>query len=164
MTICLDSSRLESGSLGMTRETAQVGTVVRDTVQRARSMYPELTLEVDMDSELPPIEMDATRISQVLDNLLSNAVKYAPSSPVSLRVVTDGDWMTIEIRDSGPGIDSEHMAHLFERFYRVPDSSRAVRGTGLGLYICRKIVEAHGGEIGVDSHPGQGTRFYFTCP
>jgi signal transduction histidine kinase len=160
----LDSSRLESGSLGMTREVAQVGTLVRDTVQRARSMYPELTLEVEMDGDLPPVEIDATRVSQVLDNLLSNAVKYAPSSPVSISVSADDRWITLEVRDSGPGIDSEHMAHLFERFYRVPDSSRAVRGTGLGLYICRKIVEAHGGEIGVDSRPGEGTRFYFTLP
>jgi signal transduction histidine kinase len=160
----LDSSRLESGSLGMTREPAQVGALVRDTVQRARSMYPGLTLEVRMEDDLPTIEMDSTRISQVLDNLISNAVKYAPSSPISLNVSANNNWLTLDIQDRGPGIDSEHMAHLFERFYRVPDSSQGVRGTGLGLYICRKIVEAHGGEIGVDSQPGQGTRFRFTIP
>ncbi len=108
--------------------------------------------------------MDATRVSQVLDNLLSNAVKYAPGSPVGLQVSADGEWLRFQIMDHGPGIDSEHMTHLFERFYRVPNSSRGVRGTGLGLYICRKIVEAHGGEINVASQPGQGTRFDFTLP
>jgi signal transduction histidine kinase len=160
----LDSSRLESGSLGMTREPTQVGALVRDTTQRARSMYPELNLEVKVDGDLPPIEMDATRISQVLDNLLSNAVKYAPGSPVGLHISADEEWLRFQIMDHGPGIDSEHMTHLFERFYRVPNSSRGVRGTGLGLYICRKIVEAHGGQINVDSQPGQGTRFDFTLP
>jgi two-component system phosphate regulon sensor histidine kinase PhoR len=70
----------------------------------------------------------------------------------------------IEVEDSGPGIPSEHIPRLFERFYRVPDQTVNVRGTGLGLYICRKIVEAHGGEIGVTSQPGAGTRFNFTLP
>lgn len=160
----LDSSRLESGSLGMTSEPAQINTLIRDTAQRTRSMYPELELILDLDDDLPLIVMDATRVSQVLDNLLSNAVKYAPDSPVTIGVRRQGDWLTLEVKDQGPGIDNEHMAHLFERFYRVPDNSRTVRGTGLGLYICRKIVEAHGGEIGVESRTGEGTRFHFTLP
>ncbi len=68
------------------------------------------------------------------------------------------------MQDSGPGIAPEHIGHLFERFFRVPGAKAGVRGTGLGLYICRKIVEAHGGEIRVDSQPGTGTRFTFTIP
>ena len=70
----------------------------------------------------------------------------------------------IEVRDTGPGIEAEHLPLLFERFYRVPGVSRKVRGTGLGLYICRKIIEAHGGDIGVMSEVGKGTCFYFTLP
>lgn len=160
----LDSSRLESGSLDMTREPTRVPALIRDTVSRARSMYPELELNAEYDEEMPVIQMDATRISQVLDNLISNAVKYAPEAPVTLRAHMNEEDLTIEIEDEGPGIDPEHRVHLFERFYRVPESSRSARGTGLGLYICRKIVEAHEGEISVESEPGAGTRFYFRLP
>ena len=66
--------------------------------------------------------------------------------------------------DNGPGIHSDHIPHLFERFFRVPGITNTVRGTGLGLYICRKIVEAHGGEIGVETEPEKGSIFYFTLP
>ncbi|MFP3854562.1 MAG: ATP-binding protein [Anaerolineales bacterium] len=160
----LDSSRLESGSLDMTREPTRVPALIRDTVSRAKSMYPELDLTAVYDENMPMIQMDATRISQVLDNLISNAVKYAPDAPVVLRARTNEDDLWIELEDEGPGIDSEHRVHLFERFYRVPESSRSARGTGLGLYICRKIVEAHEGEISVESEPGKGTRFFFRIP
>ena len=70
----------------------------------------------------------------------------------------------IVVEDTGPGIPAEHVPHLFERFYRVPSGSQGIRGTGLGLYICRKIVEAHRGDIGVESRIGEGTRFSFTLP
>ena len=160
----LDSSRLESGSLGMTREPTRVSALIRDSLSRAGSMYPNLQLSPEFDDNLPTIQLDSTRIAQVLDNLISNASKYAPDAPVAVRAkVADGN-LQIEIEDRGPGIAPDHMAHLFERFYRVPDSSRSVRGTGLGLYICRKIIEAHDGEIGVDSRPGRGTRFHFQIP
>jgi signal transduction histidine kinase len=159
----LDSSRLESGSLGMTREPTKVASLFRDTVSRARSMYPDLELKTDIDDTLPIVELDATRISQVLDNLISNAEKYAPDSTITIRATTEDDHLQVEVADGGPGIAPEHKAHLFERFYRVPDKS-STRGTGLGLYICRKIIEAHDGEIGVDSEVGKGTRFHFHIP
>ncbi|HSB90479.1 MAG TPA: ATP-binding protein [Anaerolineales bacterium] len=160
----LDSSRLETGTLGMTREPTRVGALLRDTSYRTQSAYPEMELRLDIPDELPILHIDATRISQVLDNLLSNAHKYAPGAPVSLMVGVEPERLRIEVHDQGPGIPAEHLPHLFQRFYRVPDSQRSVRGTGLGLYICRKIIEAHRGEIGVESHPGSGTRFYFTLP
>jgi signal transduction histidine kinase len=160
----LDSSRLETGTLSMTREPTRVGALLRDTSYRTQSAYPEMELRLDIPEELPILHIDATRISQVLDNLLSNAHKYAHGAPVSLRVIVEPERLRIEVHDQGPGIPAEHLPHLFQRFYRVPDSQRSVRGTGLGLYICRKIIEAHGGEIGVESHPGSGTRFHFTLP
>ncbi|TET84967.1 MAG: HAMP domain-containing histidine kinase, partial [Anaerolineales bacterium] len=89
---------------------------------------------------------------------------YAPGAEVNIRVSRRGSQIHLEVDDRGPGIPAEYIPNLFERFYRVPDSKNAARGTGLGLYICRKLVEAHGGEIGVDSEPGVGTRFYFTLP
>jgi len=160
----LDSSRLESGSLAMACEPTQVAPLVRDTVERTVSAYPEMTLSVEVSPELPPVDIDPTRIAQVLDNLLSNAYKYAPDAPVFIRATPLPDFVRIEVQDEGPGISAEHVHHLFERFYQVPSNHRSLRGTGLGLYICRKIIEAHRGEIGVESQPGAGSRFFFTLP
>lgn len=160
----LDSSRLETGLLGMTLEPMKMSTLIRDSVSRTESAFPEMELESEVEDGLPTVTGDPTRIAQVLDNLLSNANKYAPGSPVVIRSSATDDAVRIEVEDSGPGIPPEHVPHLFERFYRVPEQSSSVRGTGLGLYICRKIVEAHSGEIGVDSSEGSGTRIFFTLP
>jgi signal transduction histidine kinase len=111
-----------------------------------------------------PISARLDGIAQVLDNLLSNAAKYAPGAPVALRARREGEAVRVEVEDQGPGIAPEHMSQMFQRFYRVPETQRTVRGTGLGLYICRKIIESHGGQIGVDSQLGRGTLFFFTLP
>jgi signal transduction histidine kinase len=160
----LDSSRLETGTLSMALESTRVEPVIRDVVARTRSLFPYMPLNVVIDENLPNLIIDPTRIAQVLNNLLSNAHKYAPGTEVNIRVSQRGDHVHIEVEDHGPGITSDHITNLFERFYRVPDIKSDARGTGLGLYICRKLVEAHGGEIGVDSEPGRGSRFYFTLP
>ncbi len=160
----LDSSRLESGTLSMSTSPARLGSVIRDAVQRRRSMSPEMEIRLAVPEDLPPVMIDATRVAQVLDNLMSNAAKYAPGAPVTIRARSLGTRVEVEVEDEGPGIAAEHLPHLFERFYRVPTSGGTARGTGLGLHICRKIVEAHGGQISVRSEPGQGTTFRFTLP
>jgi signal transduction histidine kinase len=159
----LDSSRLESGSLGMALEAAPLGPVIRDSVQRLEGAHPEVQINIEMADTLPLVRLDPTRIAQVLDNMLTNANKYAPGSAVTVRVVAKKERVRIEVIDQGPGIPPEHTKHLFERFFRMPQSS-SIRGTGLGLYISRRIVEAHGGEIGVESEPGKGTTFFFELP
>jgi signal transduction histidine kinase len=160
----LDSSRLESGRLGMNCEPTRVSALIRDTSERTKSAYPDMDLRMEIAENLSPVDIDATRISQVFDNLLSNASKYAPESTVRVKAMNRGDHIRLEVIDNGPGIHSDHIPHLFERFYRVPGNTSTVRGTGLGLYICRKIVEAHGGEIGVETEPDKGSIFYFTLP
>jgi signal transduction histidine kinase len=160
----LDSSRLESGAIGMTREPTRIAPLLRSVAERAQAAYPEMALRVVAPDGLPILEIDSTRIAQVLDNLLSNAAKYAPGAAVELRARREGEAVLIDVEDRGPGIANEHLSQMFQRFYRAPETQRSVRGTGLGLYICRKIVESHGGQIGVDSQPGRGTRFYFTLP
>jgi signal transduction histidine kinase len=160
----LDSSRLESGRLGMTVVPTRIGTLIRDASERTMSAYPEMDLRLEIDENLPSADVDATRISQVLDNLLSNAYKYAPESTVVIKVRNVDDNIRVEVKDYGPGIPTEHVPHLFERFFRVPGETSTVRGTGLGLYICRKIIEAHGGKIGVNSKVNEGSTFYFTLP
>jgi K+-sensing histidine kinase KdpD len=159
----LDSSRLESGSLSMTLEPARLGPIMRGSVQRIQSAHPDMQVSLEIPDDLPIQRIDSTRVAQVLDNFLNNASKYAPGARVTVRATLNEDQVLVEVIDDGPGIAADHTPHLFERFYRVPqDTSK--RGTGLGLYICRKIIETHFGEIGVDSAIGDGTRFYFTLP
>lgn len=160
----LDSSRLETGTLGMTREPIMLAGLIRDSVSRTKSAYPEMKLDVELPEDLPSVYVDPTRVAQVIDNLLSNANKYAPNALIRIRSLSDDNLVRIEVEDAGPGIAPQHIPHLFERFYRVPEQNSNVRGTGLGLYICRKIIEAHNGEIGVESREGTGTRIYFTLP
>ena len=160
----LDSSRLESGTLSMTLEPVRLSTLLRDTVSRAQALYPGMPLRIDVPDELPILQVDATRLSQVLDNLLSNADKYAQGAEVTVSARVEGPAVVVRVRDLGPGIPPQHQARLFERFFRVPGAKSMIRGTGLGLYICRKIVEAHGGEILVESVAGGGTCFAFSLP
>jgi signal transduction histidine kinase len=160
----LDSSRLETGTLGMTLEPTKLSTLIRDSVSRTQAVYPEMEVEIDVGEDIPTLQADPTRIAQVMDNLLSNANKYAPGSQIAVKTDRRDNVVEIGVQDGGPGIPPEHVPHLFERFYRVPEQTSNVRGTGLGLYICRKIIEAHSGEIGVESSEGAGTRIFFTLP
>jgi K+-sensing histidine kinase KdpD len=159
----LDSSRLESGTLSMTLEPTKIAPVVRASVHRIKGAHPDIEIEMEVPEDLPILQFDSTRIAQVIDNFLNNASKYASGSPVKVIARPINDSLRITVQDKGPGIPAEHTPHLFERFYRVP-SSNTTRGTGLGLYISRKIIEAHGGEIGVESKMGEGTSFYFDLP
>ncbi len=159
----LDSSRLESGTLRMTLEPTRIQPLIRDSIQRIQSIHPEMEVSSEIEDGIPIISIDSTRIAQVLNNMLSNAIKYAPGAPVVIRARQNGDSVLVEVHDSGPGIPPEHLNHLFERFYRVPQD-QTVRGTGLGLHICRKIIEAHNGQIRVDSEVNHGTTFSFSLP
>jgi signal transduction histidine kinase len=107
---------------------------------------------------------DPMRITQVFDNLLSNAVKYAPGAPVKIYVKNSSDICTITVEDQGPGISENHLPHLFERFYRVPETSVSNHGTGLGLFICQQIIHEHGGDISVNSEVSKGTVFTINLP
>ncbi|OZB96566.1 cell wall metabolism sensor histidine kinase WalK [Paenibacillus sp. XY044] len=113
-----------------------------------------------------PVAVDAGRIMQVFDNMIENAKHYAgKGTEITISAKAEGEWVRIAIKDNGMGISAEDIPYLFERFYRGEKSrSRAYGGAGLGLAICKQIVEAHGGRIGVLSRPGTGAEFYFTLP
>jgi signal transduction histidine kinase len=160
----LDSSRLASGLNRMTFVECAVPAMVKDSMERCSVTHPDMIITSDLEPDLPKVSADPTRIAQVFDNLLSNAAKYAPGSEIQLRAYRQGDAIRIEVQDHGTGIASEHLSHLFERFYRVPNSERTTRGTGLGLHICRKIIEQHHGSIDVSSKVDGGSTFYFTLP
>ncbi len=111
------------------------------------------------------VHVDPDRLREVITNLFDNAVKYTESGRISIGITGDKDVVQFHIADTGPGIPKEDQSHLFQKFYRVDNSAtRTIGGTGLGLYICRKIVELYGGRIWVESEPGKGSTFYINLP
>lgn len=160
----LDSSRLQAGTLQMQFQNIRLDTFLRDIVMRARTRYESLSLGLEMNQPGMTIQADATRLAQVFDNLLANAVKYAPGAQIMVTLEMTDRKAHVMVRDTGPGIPPEYLDRLFQRFYRVPGTSAAVRGTGLGLYICRQLVNAHKGEITVESIVGEGTTFHIFLP
>jgi two-component system sensor histidine kinase VicK len=103
------------------------------------------------------------RLAQVFDNLFTNAIKYAPGAPITVLLEQVGEKVIISFIDRGPGIPKESLSFIFDRFYRVR-TEKSVTGTGLGLYICKQIIEAHRGKIWAESSPGQGTTFFIELP
>ncbi len=160
----LDSSRLQSGTLSMNFQIVRLEVVLRDIALHARSRNENLDIEVKINSPGLQIQADPARLAQVVNNIINNAIKYAPNSPVTILVEKQDDRACIFIQDHGPGISAAHLPLLFQRFYRVPGSSTSARGTGLGLYICRKIIQAHNGEITVQSEIGEGSTFCIYLP
>jgi signal transduction histidine kinase len=143
--------------------------IVRESVVEQHVTWPERRIVLDLPRRNTLlITGDADRIGQVVTNYLTNALKYAPEEqPVTVKVRARTGFARVEVCDQGPGIAPEEQQHLFERFYRVPGikvQQRAEVGLGLGLFICRTIIERHGGRVGVISAPGEGTRFWFTVP
>jgi PAS domain S-box-containing protein len=164
----LFASHLDSGRLPMASEHVDVAALARDVAEAIEVQLGNgVTLQVDAPpSGLPGVDVDPTKLRRVLVNLLENAIKYSPEGgPVVLRVAADNGRLRIEVRDEGLGIPRGEQARIFEKFYRAdPQLARGVGGTGLGLYICRELVQRMGGEIDVESEPGRGSTFTVELP
>ncbi|MYH09325.1 MAG: HAMP domain-containing protein [Gemmatimonadales bacterium] len=162
----LDLSLLESGSWSPEPQPVSVGAVALEVWETLspRVRGEEVTLDVSGPRE--PAYVDPDAIRQVLRNLLDNAARYSDDDPnIAVRIRSDGEFQRVEVTDRGPGIPSVHVERVFERFYRVdPARSRARGGPGLGLALVKHFVEAHGGEVGIDSALGRGTTMWFTLP
>ena len=162
----LDAGRIEAGTLSVTPEPAELA----DLVDQARNTFlsggGRHTLLVDLPSDLPRVLADQRRIVQVLSNLFSNAARFSPQMlPIRISAVQDGVYVAISVLDEGRGIAPEQLPHLFRKHARVGDSEGGIRGSGLGLSICKGLVEAHGGRIRAESGgAGLGARFTFTIP
>lgn len=161
----LDVSRIQAGNLSMQFAPVDLPALARRIVEGIQATAPEgYEFQLRFPRSFPPVYADAERIRMVLANLLSNAVKYSPDGGL-IRV---GGWVEAEravvyVADQGVGIAPEDQPRIFERFFRVDNSlGRQTQGAGLGLYLSRAIVEAHGGELLVESQPGRGSRFVFT--
>lgn len=160
----LDSARLQSGQLKFDLQAVRVDSLIRDEVKRAQLNNPDLKVTFDFGAEVPPIQADPRRLTQVFDNLLSNSLKYAPGSPVQFKIEHDSRCMTIYYSNSGPGIPEPYLSRIFTRFYRTPDQALKSHGTGLGLYICKQIIEKHQGTLTVASPQEGGVLFTLTLP
>ena len=160
----LDSSRLQSGNTKLNIQILRIDALLNDVIAHARVHYPDLPINLDIRQELPTLQGDPRRLKQVFDNLVSNAAKYAPGKPLLFRVFREPDGISIDVKDSGPGIPSKDLHRIFERFYRSEAHAQDTRGSGLGLFICKKIIEAHHGHINASSTPGKGTSIHVFLP
>ncbi|MGQ9682998.1 MAG: HAMP domain-containing sensor histidine kinase [Anaerolineae bacterium] len=160
-----DSVRSEAGQLQLDRTSLDLRAYVPDLLRRQAAALDTQRLTVAIDHELPPVWADPNRLERILANLLSNALKYSgPGTPVTLAARPQGQEVLITVSDQGPGIAPEDLPHLFERYYRGRGEAAQRQGIGLGLYITKALVEAHGGRITVESEAGQGSTFAFTLP
>jgi signal transduction histidine kinase len=166
----LDAPHNQSGILSLSLEERPIVPSIRSVMQFFLPLLEEKSLKIQLDApvDVPPARLDPERIQQVLTNLLGNAVKYTKagsSIDIAVRQVAGGSGPMIEISvlDDGPGIASEDMQRIFEPYVRGTGEGRK-GGVGLGLAICRRILEAHGGEIRAEAAPGRGSRFVFSVP
>ena len=163
----LDLSRIESGRVELHAVPTSIAVLVDDALQNCRGEADAKNVKLSVESALPDVKLlvDRDRVEHVFSNLITNAVHYTPDNgTVSLAgQVVDG-FVRFSVTDAGKGIAPEFHERIFEKFFRVPDGARKGKGTGLGLYIAKEIVRAHGGEIGVDSEVGKGAKFWFTLP
>jgi signal transduction histidine kinase len=159
----LDVSRMRLGRLELALEQLDLSEVARDTVTHVREEVEKSGSRLLLDLSPAPGWFDRMRVEQVITNLLVNATKFGQGKPITLHVSADGPRARLRIADRGIGISAEDQARVFERFERAV-TSQHFGGLGLGLYIVRQIVEAHGGEIRVESAPGSGTSFVVLLP
>ena len=157
-----DVVRLDEGRIPLQREPLDLVVLARECAAAAEKQSEHHSVRVEAPDAAICGDWDRVRLSQVVENLLGNALKHgAEEGEITVRVEERGDEARLSVRDSGPGIDAQHVPHLFERFYQANARSS---GLGLGLYISRILVEAHGGRIWAESRPGQGSNFTIALP
>ncbi|MGD2026399.1 MAG: HAMP domain-containing sensor histidine kinase [Anaerolineales bacterium] len=158
-------AKLDAGGLSLNRSSNSLSDLISDTLESFSSTakHRDIYLTGEVEPRIDPVWMDAQQIGRVLNNLVSNAIRYTPAGgKVEILARRSGDLTEVHVRDNGDGIPQADLPHIFESFYRGEKSrSRATGGAGLGLAIARGVVEAHGGEIQVNSTPGEGTDFVF---
>jgi signal transduction histidine kinase/HAMP domain-containing protein len=162
----LSVSRMESGRLVLDPRPLDLAAVVERMLSPFRAMATTHTLRAKLPGALPVVWGDPDKVEQILTNLVGNAIKYSPEGgEVLVTVEHAGDCVQVSVRDQGIGMSPRDMGQLFEKFYRVDrDEVRRAGGTGLGLYITKRLVEMHGGQIWAESWPGVGSVFTFTLP
>jgi signal transduction histidine kinase len=161
----LDATRLQSGTISLNRSDVCLEKTSERMVDRFRVQTKRHKIVVDFPPDFPIVMVDEDRIEQVFYNLLSNAIKYSPAGgEIRITGQVRSEHIIICVSDQGPGIAPGDIPHIFDRFYRASEASRTTKGAGLGLFLSRAVIEAHGGRIWVDPRPDQGARICFSLP
>ncbi|MGA2968010.1 MAG: ATP-binding protein, partial [Candidatus Levyibacteriota bacterium] len=166
----LDAAKIETGKFSINKATSDIGEVIEDAVEPflPEARKKQIFLSTEISSPLPKMEIDPLRITQALNNLISNSLKFTPvNGKIVVSVKNTDDGLTVAVTDNGIGIPEDEQKDLFSKYYQIRTTPHqlAKKGTGLGLYITKGIVEAHGGTVGVISAgPNKGTTIYFTLP
>jgi len=158
-------ARIEAGDLELHVRSQAMRDLIASALEQLKILVEDRDIQIHIPSDLPYVFADAELAVLTIRQLVTNALKYSnPESPIAIRAHSDGGFVKVSVRDSGPGIPPKERTRIFERYYRVLENSHGVPGTGLGLHIAKNIVEAHGGKIWVESKLGQGSEFFFTLP
>jgi PAS domain S-box-containing protein len=161
----LDASRLQAGGLSISLSDVALNVVAERIAKRFQTQSAIHNLIVDFTDNFPIVSGDETRLEQVLSNLVSNGIKYSPQGgEIRISGQVRPAQVIVCVSDEGPGVAPEDIPHIFDRFYRSSDAKRTTKGAGLGLYLARAVIEAHGGRIWVDPRPGDGARICFSIP
>jgi len=165
----LDISRVQTQTLSLLKRPCNLVSIVQEAVEDQQQAAPVRTLLLMQPFEKEVLVYgDADRLVQVVTNYLTNALKYSlPMCPVEICLSVEGLVARVAVSDEGPGLPPNEHEHIWQRFYRVPGievQSGSGVGLGVGLHLCRTIIEQHGGQVGVQSHPGKGSTFWFTLP
>jgi PAS domain S-box-containing protein len=162
----LDASRLQASAFRLEFSYLQIDKLAGKVTEEFRTQSGEHMFTLDFPPDFPAVRGDIERLRQVLTNLVSNAIKYSPRGGlIRTGGWADDDWLYVYVADEGIGIPKPEQEHIFERFYRAESPlTRRTEGAGLGLYLCKEVVEAHGGKIWVQSEPGRGAKFIFKLP
>jgi K+-sensing histidine kinase KdpD len=160
----LDASRLQAGGLSLSRADVSLPIIAKRVAERFAMQSNKHTIITDFPDNFPIILADETRVEQVIINLVSNALKYAHKGEIKVTGRVHPEQVVICVSDEGPGIEAKDLPHIFDRFYRSTKAVKHTKGAGLGLYLARAIVEAHGGRIWADPKPDTGARICFSLP
>jgi signal transduction histidine kinase len=162
----LELSRAQAGRLFIRAELVNFKKVLRDSVEEIRRQSSAHRFVLEIPGKLPVVTADKLRLERILNNLLENAVKYSPNGgEICVSVKLEKERLVISVSDQGIGISKIDQAKLFKPFQRLEDTRiHSTKGLGLGLLVCQRLVESHGGQIWVESKPGQGSTFFFTLP
>lgn len=160
----LDIARLEAGRLRLRKQNVEIGEIARKVVDRIAVRSERHSIDLELNGALPGLFADPDKVEQVLTNLVENAVKYTESGAIVVSCSTDEEFVRVSVADQGEGIPSEHHQHVFGKFFRRGDRAGSPSGTGLGLYISKGLIEAHGGKIWVEDGSEGGAVFTFTLP